>query len=126
MFELNKFGMFLRENRIRSGYKSQRDLAKASGISSATISRIEAGIQEPSIETLSALAKCLSSTTLNEMIRISGIEVVNDEVEYWKKRALMAESEVERLKNILNKIKCLIEKQEECPFMKSEQENQTL
>ncbi|MHB1167388.1 MAG: helix-turn-helix domain-containing protein, partial [Carboxydocellales bacterium] len=43
--QLKEFGLWLSKRRESCGYASQRQLALKSGVSPATISRIEAGIQ---------------------------------------------------------------------------------
>lgn len=80
------YGEFIREQRVKSGYKSQRKLADKSGISSATISRIESEIQKPEVETLRDLSKYLTSTTFKELMNICGYgEDDNSFGEYLKK-----------------------------------------
>jgi SOS-response transcriptional repressor LexA len=62
------FGDFFRRLRRSKGFKSQITLALASGISQATISRIEDGTQKPQLETLKVLASTLDlpfSTLVN-------------------------------------------------------------
>lgn len=66
------YGEFIREHRVKSGYKSQRKLADKSDISSATISRIESEIQKPEVETLRELSKFLISTTFTELMNVCG------------------------------------------------------
>ena len=58
MFE-ESFGDIFRRLRRASGFKSQLQLAEASGVSQATISRIEDGTQKPQKETLMMLADAL-------------------------------------------------------------------
>jgi len=53
------FGERLMIIRKRKGYMRQTDLAEASGVSQATLSRIEDGLQQPSEETLNKLKKVL-------------------------------------------------------------------
>ncbi|MBO1003159.1 helix-turn-helix domain-containing protein [Pseudogracilibacillus auburnensis] len=67
-------GDFIKDNRIKSGFGSQRKLAEKSGISAATISRIESGVQKPNPDTLKELSKYLTSTSFVELM------VVGD---YW-------------------------------------------
>lgn len=62
------YGSFIRHHRIASGYKKQKDLAEASGITAATISRIESEVQRPEPETLQTLAKYLHTTSLVELM----------------------------------------------------------
>jgi transcriptional regulator with XRE-family HTH domain len=74
------YGKFIEHHRVASGFKSQRRLAEKTGISSATISRIEAGIQRPEPETLKTLAKYLHSTSLVELMVVCG---------YWDEDELL-------------------------------------
>ncbi|MEB6550216.1 helix-turn-helix transcriptional regulator [Heyndrickxia sporothermodurans] len=57
------YGYFIKKHRIESGFKSIRQLAERSGISSATISRIEREVQKPEVRTLETLSKHLKSTS---------------------------------------------------------------
>lgn len=72
MSEKNSFGVFLKELRIRCGYKTQKQLADISGISQTTLSRIEAGTQKPMPETLKALAPHLRPYTYGELMDKAG------------------------------------------------------
>lgn len=54
------FGDFFRKVRRSQGFKEQKQLAEASGISQSTISRIEEGIQQPSVSTLITLADSMN------------------------------------------------------------------
>lgn len=74
------FGKFIERHRIASGYKSQRKLADATGISSATISRIESEEQRPQPETLQILSKYLKTTSYVELMFVCG---------YWDKDELL-------------------------------------
>lgn len=53
------FGEYFRKIRKAAGFKTQKQLAQASGVSQATISRIEEGTQKPQIGTLTILADYL-------------------------------------------------------------------
>lgn len=53
------FGDYFRRLRRARGFKSQKLLAEASGVSQATISRIEEGSQKPQDDTLRSLSKTL-------------------------------------------------------------------
>ncbi|MHB1681208.1 MAG: helix-turn-helix domain-containing protein [Bacilli bacterium] len=72
MTQWKEFGTALARWRERSGYKSQRKLALAAGISAATLSRIESGSQRPLPETLRELAKCLLGISYTELLRAAG------------------------------------------------------
>jgi len=78
--ESNEIARFITQHRINSGYKSQRRLAEKAGVSSATISRIEAGLQKPEPETLQILAKHLHTTSLVELMVVCG---------YWGEEELL-------------------------------------
>lgn len=69
--EPKELGMYLAKIREESGFKSQRKLAEKSGISSATLSRIESGIQKPLPETLHTLSKYLN-VTYEELMKKAG------------------------------------------------------
>ncbi len=56
----NDFGQFIESKRLEKGYKSQRKFAEKTGISSATLSRIENNIQTPTPETLKTLSEHLN------------------------------------------------------------------
>lgn len=77
------FGEFIQKHRIKSGYKSQRELARVSGISSATISRIENEIQKPEIDTLHVLSKYLKTTNINELMNACNykLDIENNTIE---------------------------------------------
>lgn len=74
------YGEFIKRHRLASGYKSQRRLAEKSGISAATISRIESEIQLPEVRTLQTLAHYLETTTYVELMVVCG---------YWDKDELL-------------------------------------
>lgn len=102
------FPDFLKLHREKSGFKSQRELAKVTGISSATISRLESGEQKPALETINLLAKYLKSTNLSELLKYVGIDSEQGDVQYWKDRAIKAEEELKKHKLILKRINELI------------------
>lgn len=68
-----QFGAFLSKARERSGYKSQRSLAIDAGISAATLSRIESGVQKPTPETLKSISRFLRDVTYEELLEQAGI-----------------------------------------------------
>lgn len=55
-----KLGLNLKEIRESSGFESQRALSKSSGVSNATIARIENNEQIPSPRTLKRLSSSLN------------------------------------------------------------------
>lgn len=104
MTDIGKHIKFLR---IKHGFKSQRQLAIKTNISAATLSRIEKGFQKPNPETLMALSECLPSTTYQELMQLAGYPTNGEsqkEIIIWKKRALKAETEVDRLNGLINKL----------------------
>lgn len=54
------FGDYFRKLRKANGFKWQKDLAEASGVSQTTISRIEDNSQKPTPDTLRSLSKTLN------------------------------------------------------------------
>ncbi|MCI1696271.1 helix-turn-helix domain-containing protein [Aneurinibacillus aneurinilyticus] len=70
--ELKEFGLYFARIREKSGYKSQRQLSIASGVSNGTIARIEAGTQKPQPETLKVLAQHLREVTYEELLEKAG------------------------------------------------------
>ena len=66
------YGHFIKQHRIKSGYRKQNELSEVSGVSAATISRIENEIQKPEVSTLQSLSKHLKSTTYEELMNICG------------------------------------------------------
>jgi transcriptional regulator with XRE-family HTH domain len=74
------YGSFIKHHRLASGYKTMRRFAEATGISAATISRIEAEIQKPEPDTLKVFAKYLHTTSLVELMVICG---------YWDDEELL-------------------------------------
>lgn len=78
---MNKeYGRFIKNHRMLSGFKSQRQLAEASGVSPTTISRIEKEEQKPSVDTLKELAPHLKSTSIVELMVVCG---------YWEDDELL-------------------------------------
>jgi transcriptional regulator with XRE-family HTH domain len=76
------YGEFINRHRIASGFTKQVQLAEKTGITAATISRIEKEIQKPSMETLKELARYLSSTSYVELMVVCG---------YWDEDDLLEE-----------------------------------
>ncbi|MCM3456559.1 helix-turn-helix domain-containing protein [Heyndrickxia oleronia] len=83
---MESYGEFIKKHRILSGFKSQRRLAEKSGISAATISRIESEIQKPEVRTLQTLAHYLDSTSFVELMVVCG---------YWDEDQLLENSDEE-------------------------------
>jgi transcriptional regulator with XRE-family HTH domain len=74
------YGEFIKNHRIESGYKKQKSLADKTGISAATISRIENEIQRPEEQTLKILSQYLPTTSYVELMVACG---------YWDKEELL-------------------------------------
>jgi len=66
-----KIGEIIKELRLKAGYESLGELNRVSGISVATLSRIESGVQIPSPKTLKILAPFLS-TQHEDLMRAAG------------------------------------------------------
>lgn len=69
---LKEFGEYFSSLRKREEYKSQRDLADKSGVSNATISRIESGANRVTTEVLRELANCFVTVTYEELMQKAG------------------------------------------------------
>ncbi|MFD1335762.1 helix-turn-helix domain-containing protein [Oceanobacillus iheyensis] len=75
-----EYGKFIKQHRLASGFRSQRQLAEESGVSRTTISRVEKEEQKPSVETLKELAPYLKSTSYVELMVACG---------YWGEEDLL-------------------------------------
>lgn len=75
------YGEFIKKHRIESGFKKQKDLADKTGISAATISRIENEVQKPEVETLKMLTQHLATTSLVELMVVCGYANEDDLLE---------------------------------------------
>jgi transcriptional regulator with XRE-family HTH domain len=71
------YGDFIKKHRLLSGFKSQRMLADNTGISSATISRIEKEIHKPEVRTLRTLSLYLTTTTFETLMEVCGYSEYN-------------------------------------------------
>ncbi|MGP3787192.1 helix-turn-helix domain-containing protein [Paenibacillus sp. 1A_MP2] len=67
-----KIGDFIKEARIQNGFKTMKDLSIVSGVSPATLSRIEKNTQDPSPETLMKISKHLNNITYGELMKVAG------------------------------------------------------
>lgn len=72
MSELKDFGIYLAKIRERSGFRSQRQLALAAGVSPATLSRVEDGSQKIQPDTLRKIAPFLKDVTYDELMKKAG------------------------------------------------------
>jgi transcriptional regulator with XRE-family HTH domain len=98
---LEGYGEFIKKHRLLSGFKSQRQLAEKTGVSHATISRIEQEIQKPEVKTLQTLANILETTNFMELMMVCG---------YWTEEDLLEDNPIskdkeEEYKNELDFIK---------------------
>lgn len=66
------FGAYFKEQRLASGFKSQRQLAIESGISNGTIARIEEGMQKASPETLKTLSRYIKTISYIDLMDKAG------------------------------------------------------
>lgn len=69
-----EFGRYITRLREQAGFKSQRQLALEAGISPATLSRIESGIQKAQPETLKKLSTYLKTSYELLMERVGYID----------------------------------------------------
>lgn len=92
---MDGYGEFIKKHRLASGYKSRRQLAEKSGISAATISRIEREIQKPETRTLKNLAPYLESTSYVELMVVCG---------YWDEEELLEPINGKELVGEYNKV----------------------
>ncbi len=65
----DQFGDFLRKLRKARGYKAQKDFADVTGISQASISRIENNTQKPEPDTLKVFSKVLNYPYADLMVK---------------------------------------------------------
>ena len=72
-------GKLLKDLRIKAGYKTQKDLSVASGVSQTTLSRIEAETQKPLPNTLMALSEHLSASYAELMIKAGYFDGMSEE-----------------------------------------------
>ncbi|MDT8900039.1 helix-turn-helix domain-containing protein [Anaeroselena agilis] len=72
-------GQLFKDLRIKAGYKTQKELSVASGVSQTTLSRIEADIQKPLPNTLMALSKYLRVSYAELMINAGYFNGMSEE-----------------------------------------------
>lgn len=103
------FGDYLRRARRKAGFQRQIHLAKASGISAPTISRLEDGTQKPTAETLVALSKPLE-LPVEQLMIVAGYLDDYQQREYFSQDELAnlqqenanLKTQVEQLKEIIS------------------------
>ncbi|MEH7157498.1 helix-turn-helix domain-containing protein [Neobacillus drentensis] len=76
------YGDFIKKHRLSSGFRKQKTLAEKTGISAATISRIEKEVQKPEVRTLQTLANFLETTTFVDLMVACG---------YWNEEDLLVD-----------------------------------
>lgn len=69
---MSEFSKYISRLRMENGYKTKTDFANATGISMATISRIESGIHHPSTNTLKTMSEHLYTVTYQELLKAAG------------------------------------------------------
>ena len=69
----DEFGPWFADIRMKSGFRTQRDLADASGVNVLVIERIESGVI-PRVDTLEKIAKVMKASNLGEMLRRAGLQ----------------------------------------------------
>lgn len=79
MEEILSVGKFIRELRLKAGYKTQKDLSIASGVSQTTLSRVEAEIQKPLPDTLMTLSKYLQVSYAELMMKAGYFDGMSEE-----------------------------------------------
>ncbi|MBY0024503.1 helix-turn-helix domain-containing protein [Paenibacillus polymyxa] len=65
-------GDIIKEKRLASGYKTKKDFADKSGISAATLTRIEKNVQLPLPNTLMQISRHLDGVTYGELMKAAG------------------------------------------------------
>lgn len=75
-----EFALYLKNKRFAKGYSKLKDLADASGITSASLSRIENAKQDPTPELLKKLSSALNTSLEELMIRAGYLEPRKDEI----------------------------------------------
>lgn len=71
MSEATNFGNYLKEARIKAGYDRIEDLSKVSGISGASLSRMENNKQKPFPKTLNKLSQYLK-VSYSDLMKAAG------------------------------------------------------
>ncbi|WP_099301977.1 helix-turn-helix domain-containing protein [Bacillus sp. Marseille-P3800] len=97
-----EYGSFIKSRRIKSGFSSQAEFSKATGITPATISRIESGVHRPSAETLLSFSKHLKSTTAENLFSVCGYWNSEEKVIEDEQINLEEEALIEEIKTMLN------------------------
>lgn len=99
-----KIGDLIKEARIKNGFKTMKDLSVVSGVSPATLSRIEKNTQDPSPETLMKISKHLNNITYGELMKAAGyLDGLSAEHEMYMKDLLNENEELDnKIFDLLN------------------------
>lgn len=100
----DNIGDYLKKLRINSGFKTQKELSKTSGVSQTTLSRIEAGTQKPKPETLRTLSQHFDGVDYFQLMEKAGY-VVKDLGEHLTPtmKGLLTDENINDLEKVLNK-----------------------
>jgi transcriptional regulator with XRE-family HTH domain len=93
------FGKYFADLRVKSGFKSQRRLAKAAGLTHSTISKIEDGSKKVKPETLKTLSQFLVGTSYGELLKKAGYL---DDYSFSEQEDQMAKADFMEVVEILN------------------------
>ncbi|MCY9708658.1 helix-turn-helix domain-containing protein [Paenibacillus alvei] len=66
-----KIGDFIKDARLASGYNTKKEFSLVTGVSPATLTRIENNTQTPTPDTLLKLSKHLKSVTYGELMKVA-------------------------------------------------------
>lgn len=91
-----KIGDLIRSERIKNGFQTQKMFADKTGVSPATLSRIEKNTQKPNPETLMLFSKHLTSVTYADLMKTAGyLDGLGDEHESFLKQFLNENEELD-------------------------------
>lgn len=92
-----QFGDFLRRLRKSKGFKSQKEFSEATGVSQASISRIEDNSQTPTPDTLKVFSKVLNFSYADLMVKAGYWDegdLLGDYAEYKEDNKLLLKEDV--------------------------------
>jgi repressor LexA len=91
-----KIGDLIREARVNSGYKTKKEFADISGVSPATLTRIEKNTQKPFPDTLMQISRHLSNVTYGQLMKAAGyLEGMNEDHEEFITNFMNENSELD-------------------------------
>lgn len=91
-----KIGDLIRNERIKSGFQTQKMFADKTGVSPATLSRIEKNTQKPNPETLMLFSKHLREITYADLMKAAGyLDGLQNEHESFLKQFLNENEELD-------------------------------